>query len=409
MPHYLDDVIDGGFYEEFKALVRLLLDQHPTTPTHPSIDPQDANDTRGPDAIVSVPRGAKGIKPMKSNSSKRSNRRRKSKQFGSLVSLPPIQSEDLERRVFTRGIREAEDHLDNRRLEWLGDAVLQLSATLILEDQYPRIRNRVVTEIRAFVVSNRKLSQLSRRYQLYKRYFEVSGRNLNPTADSKAHGMMTIAQYVHQLMWHFPADLFEAYIGALFKEQHFLQLHQFLTDVLLPLINAAYEYKTYIQLAKKVADLQTPVAIVCKRATREQLKATLATSQTTTGSDSLAHQHQTIDVASIPEKESKESGVSTGMACPQVGDGPLRKEEARPNAKFPSGILSPFDEMCQTLGYDPHIDTRRTFTEAGIWQWVTNIHVGDQLISTCTALTHSFSQLHARHDASVKVTAVCLK
>ena len=399
VPQYLDDLMNGGFYENFKALVRLLLDQHPTsTAAHPSIDSQDVDDVREPDAVTSVPPETGAI-----NESKRN---RKSKWTGSLVSFPAIQSQDLERRVFTRGTRDAEGHLNNRRLEWLGDAVLQLSATLLLEDNYPRIRNRVATEIRALVVSNRKLSQISRKYKLYKRCFEISGRTLNPTADSKAHGMVRVVRYIHGLMCHFLADLFEAYVGALFKEQDFLQLHQFLTDLLLPPIVAANKSKkVYKRLAKKVASLQVPAATIYERITRAQPKTTPAALQTTSAPECLAPKLRVMTVASVHEKE---SGTGTEMTW-QAGEVPSREGEAHPSAKFINRILSPFNIMCQSLGYEPHIDTYRTFTEAGIWQWVTDIYVGEQLISTCTALTQPFSEIHACHDASAKIRAVRLK
>ncbi|KAF8333142.1 ribonuclease III domain-containing protein [Cantharellus anzutake] len=113
-------------------------------------------------------------------------------------------------------------HLDNRRLEWLGDSVIQLSVTLLLEELYPHLRTTMVHFIRCRVISNNNLGAISRKYRLYKRYREVSGIEIRDLPSSKVH-----------------ADLLEAYIGAVYKEMQFSELHPFLVALFKPSVTAA--------------------------------------------------------------------------------------------------------------------------------------------------------------------------
>ncbi|KAF8315747.1 ribonuclease III domain-containing protein [Cantharellus anzutake] len=135
-----------------------------------------------------------------------------------LPPLPKIRSAHLGNLVFTPRQAEHEDGLrDNQRLEWLGDAAIQFSVTLLLEELAPQLKTGEACTIRAELVSNKYLGMLSVRYGLFVTYNEVCGQDISQDLNKKIH-----------------ADLFEAYIGALTKERGFDFVHQHLSVVLKP-------------------------------------------------------------------------------------------------------------------------------------------------------------------------------
>ncbi|WVQ81656.1 hypothetical protein IAT38_003781 [Cryptococcus sp. DSM 104549] len=91
--------------------------------------------------------------------------------------LPEIADRDLHKQVFTHTslyarpkrnalLEEEEFHWDNEKLEHVGDALLGSVVTGLLHDMYPNLNPGNATIMKALLVSNSTLSQVSRRYDL---------------------------------------------------------------------------------------------------------------------------------------------------------------------------------------------------------------------------------------------------
>ncbi|KAG8715846.1 hypothetical protein FRC11_014095 [Ceratobasidium sp. 423] len=83
---------------------------------------------------------------------------------------------------------------------------------------------RPASRMRALVVANSHLAHFT---QFYKLHFQLRGN---------ASQQLTIQASVP-----IHADLFEAYVGALFQEQGLESVYQFLSDILTPSVELAYE------------------------------------------------------------------------------------------------------------------------------------------------------------------------
>jgi ribonuclease III len=64
------------------------------------------------------------------------------------------------------GYEAQRDHLDNQRLEFLGDAVLQLMLSEMLYKRLPKADEGVLTKLRAQIVSTKALATVARRLDL---------------------------------------------------------------------------------------------------------------------------------------------------------------------------------------------------------------------------------------------------
>ncbi len=92
-------------------------------------------------------------------------------------------------------------HFDNQRLEFLGDAVLQLIFTEYLFDQYPNLSEGPLTKIRARIVSRDGLRWLAEkidigRYLMMGRGEEASGGRTRPSTLSDAYEALVGAIYL---------------------------------------------------------------------------------------------------------------------------------------------------------------------------------------------------------------------
>ncbi|KIO12510.1 hypothetical protein M404DRAFT_123522 [Pisolithus tinctorius Marx 270] len=150
--------------------------------------------------------------------------------------LPPIHSRDIERRVFThrsyhgRPNHVFEDHLgdpspDNEKYEHLGDTVLSLVVTKILVDDYPLLRVGPSTKLRALVVGNATLANISCQYGLHQRL--------------RLH---TAQEVTLRASLNIQADVFESYIGGLYCDQGLPAVETWLRALFIPYIKAAYDH-----------------------------------------------------------------------------------------------------------------------------------------------------------------------
>lgn len=106
-------------------------------------------------------------------------------------------------------------HFDNQRLEFLGDAVLQLIFTEYLFDHYPQLSEGHLTKIRARLVSREGLRDLALRLDI--------GRYLMMGRGEDASGGRERASTL--------SDAYEALIGAMYLDSDFVTVRRIvLTD-----------------------------------------------------------------------------------------------------------------------------------------------------------------------------------
>ncbi|PKR87027.1 ribonuclease III [Heyndrickxia camelliae] len=112
-------------------------------------------------------------------------------------------------------------HQDNERLEFLGDAVLELTVSQYLYKQYPTISEGKLTKLRAAIVCEPSLVTFANElsfgeYILLGKGEEMTGGRTRPAL---------------------LADVFEAFIGALYLDQGLEPVIHFLEKVVFPKVN----------------------------------------------------------------------------------------------------------------------------------------------------------------------------
>jgi len=110
---------------------------------------------------------------------------------------------------------------DNERLEFLGDAVLELAVSEYLYERYPHMSEGELTRTRARVVCEPSLASFARelgfgQYMRLGKGEEMTGGRARPSL---------------------LADVFEAFVGALFLDQGLDGVRQFLHRVVFPKVN----------------------------------------------------------------------------------------------------------------------------------------------------------------------------
>ncbi|EPE36227.1 RNase III [Glarea lozoyensis ATCC 20868] len=118
----------------------------------------------------------------------------------SLPTLPLIHDETLEKATFTHtnsGSGKITD-LDYEQLEWVGDAYIELIATLLISKTFPALNPGKSSQVRERLVKNTQLSEYSRAYGFHKRI------NLGPH----------FAVRDNEKMIKIFGDIFEAYVAA---------------------------------------------------------------------------------------------------------------------------------------------------------------------------------------------------
>ncbi|KAF8603493.1 ribonuclease III [Ceratobasidium sp. AG-I] len=149
--------------------------------------------------------------------------------------LPDISSPSLLNQVFThRSFAARPNNIfqdnpndptpDNESLEHLGDSVLNLITTLHIQTLYPLLHVGPASKIRALIVANNHLAYFAQHYKLHYKLRGNTSQQLTLQASLPIH-----------------ADLFEAYVGALFKEQGLEPVRLWLSSVLTPSIHLAHE------------------------------------------------------------------------------------------------------------------------------------------------------------------------
>ncbi|MBP9700241.1 ribonuclease III [Candidatus Woesebacteria bacterium] len=178
--------------------------------------------------------------------------------------LPVFQSEDLYQTALVHRsfLNETDSTESNERLEFLGDAVLELATTQFLYAAYPNANEGVMTSYRAALVKTVTLAQVAKELGLdqelkMSKGEERSGGRENPSL---------------------LADTFEAVLGALYLDQGFDVCVTFLQDALFPrfdqiLKDETYkDYKTTLQELVQAQGKSTPIYVTVNETGPDHLK-----------------------------------------------------------------------------------------------------------------------------------------
>ncbi|WP_188454422.1 ribonuclease III [Virgibacillus oceani] len=147
---------------------------------------------------------------------------------------------DLIKQAFTHSSyvneHRAETFSDNERLEFLGDAVLELGVSQYLYRNNPNMAEGEMTKLRASIVCEPSLNNFARDLQFGD--YLLLGKGEEQTGGRTRPALL--------------ADAFEAFLGALYLDQGFDVSLQFLTNYVFPKISTgafshAMDYKTQLQ------------------------------------------------------------------------------------------------------------------------------------------------------------------
>lgn len=160
-------------------------------------------------------------------------------QFDKLLSDLDIHFENrkLLKQAFThasyRNEHRAEVGQDNERLEFLGDAVLQLLVSEYLFQKYPKTPEGELTRLRAAIVCEPSFVRFALKLN-FDKYVRL-GRGEEISGGRKRPALL--------------ADVFEAFCGAYYLDQGLGAVKEFLHRFIVPEINAPLltDYKTMLQ------------------------------------------------------------------------------------------------------------------------------------------------------------------
>ncbi|HJV32185.1 MAG TPA: ribonuclease III, partial [Bacillales bacterium] len=111
---------------------------------------------------------------------------------------------------------------DNERLEFLGDAVLELTVSQFLFKKYPLMSEGELTKLRAAIVCEPSLVSFAHELSFGK--FILLGKGEEMTGGRERPALL--------------ADVFEAFIGALYLDRGIEKVLEFLENEVFPKINA---------------------------------------------------------------------------------------------------------------------------------------------------------------------------
>src|SRR5699024_3547719 len=160
-------------------------------------------------------------------------------QFTTKLSLP-FTNKTLLQQAFTHSSYVNEHqykHLrDNERLEFLGDAVLELAVSDYLFMNYPEMAEGEMTRFRAQIVCEESLYHFAETLDFG--HYVLLGKGEERTGGRKRQALL--------------ADLFEAFLGALYLDQGMDACRSFLLTFIFPLItndalSHTMDYKTQLQ------------------------------------------------------------------------------------------------------------------------------------------------------------------
>lgn len=132
-------------------------------------------------------------------------------------------------RSFLNEQSEESESRHNERLEFLGDAVLELVVTDFLYNEYPKEKEGVLTAYRAAMVNTDSLASSARTLQM-DQYLKMSKGERMDTQKGRQHIL---------------ANTFEAFIGAIYLDQGYDQACDFIAKQLFTKIDTIIEKKLF--------------------------------------------------------------------------------------------------------------------------------------------------------------------
>jgi ribonuclease III len=161
------------------------------------------------------------------------------KDFQEIIGIT-FENEKLLKQAFTHSSyvneHRRKPYEDNERLEFLGDAVLELTVSQFLFIKYPMMSEGELTKLRAAIVCEPSLVTLANELSFSKLILLGKGEELTGGRERPA----------------LLADVFEAFIGALYLDKGIEIVIGFLEKVVFPKINAGafshvMDYKSQLQ------------------------------------------------------------------------------------------------------------------------------------------------------------------
>lgn len=149
------------------------------------------------------------------------------------MQLPEFKNKDLLTRALTHrsalNEKNASAEVSNERLEFLGDAVLELATTEYLFDKYPEEPEGILTAYRSALVRTETLAAVATELGL--------GELLHISKGEEATGGRTNIGIL--------ADTMEAFLGALYLDQGIEVVTELLEKILFPNITEIIDKKLY--------------------------------------------------------------------------------------------------------------------------------------------------------------------
>ncbi|KAJ6561445.1 ribonuclease III domain-containing protein [Mycena vulgaris] len=163
--------------------------------------------------------------------------------------LPKILKEDIRLRVFThRSYYARPTHIfedrpddpspDNEKFEHLGDSVLGVVVTSLILEMYPGLRVGPSTKVRAMIVGNATLAEISVKYKLPEQLRMHPAQAVTLCASANVQ-----------------ADVFESFIGGLYTDQGLQCVETWLYQLFRPYVQAAYNI---VRMQHGLAPVGTP-------------------------------------------------------------------------------------------------------------------------------------------------------
>ncbi|MDY6062475.1 MAG: ribonuclease III [Erysipelotrichaceae bacterium] len=149
-----------------------------------------------------------------------------------LINNKPLMEEAFTHSSFANEHRSKLKH--NERLEFMGDAVLQIYSSKRIFKLEPPLPEGNMTTLRANLVNEKALAKYVRKFQLNK-YLKL-GAGEEKTGGRNRDSVI--------------ADMFEAFIGALFLDQGYLVTEKLLDEIMgdeITISNDIVDYKTKLQ------------------------------------------------------------------------------------------------------------------------------------------------------------------
>lgn len=181
----------------------------------------------------------------------------KKKKFEKEIGLKFKDEELLKRSLTHRSFLNEHDNEElksNERLEFLGDAVLELVVSEFLFNEYPDRAEGELTSFRAAVVRTDSLAKISKKLGLGEYLLMSKGEEMTGGREKE----------------YLLANTFEAVIGGLYIDQGYEPVKEFLTKHLVPQIATIVKYRLDIDAKTKLQEKtqnvfkKTPVYKVIK-------------------------------------------------------------------------------------------------------------------------------------------------